>query len=187
VLDRYTHDAITVLFWASQQARENGAQMLDDTHLLTGLLTVPDTLALMVLEEFSVRPADIEIDLQRRRAHPNNAPDPATPAAPGTDSDEEHRHINQASWPAPSDRRRGKPCRRTSGPIRLHSKSVKTALTQALIEANALRHRDVGPEHILLALVHGEGVAHDVLVDHGVRLDIARLIVEEPVRGRRPR
>ena len=38
---------------------------------------------------------------------------------------------------------------------------------------------------MLLAMLRGGGVAHDVLVARGVRLDAARVIVEELVRGRR--
>jgi hypothetical protein len=48
-----------------------------------------------------------------------------------------------------------------------------------------MRHNYIGTEHMLLGMVHGEGVAHDVLVARGVQLDVARVIVEELLRGRR--
>ena len=65
------------------------------------------------------------------------------------------------------------------------SERGKKALELALREAISLGHNYIGTEHVLLALVRGDGAAHDVLVGRGVRLDVARVIVEELVRGRR--
>ena len=65
------------------------------------------------------------------------------------------------------------------------AKESKKALELSLREALALRHNYIGTEHMLLGLLHGEGAAHDVLVARGVLLDVARVIVDELVRGRR--
>ena len=62
---------------------------------------------------------------------------------------------------------------------------AKRVLVLAQDEAMAQGHDYIGTEHVLLALVRGDGAAHDVLVGRGVRLDVARVIVEELVRGRR--
>jgi len=65
------------------------------------------------------------------------------------------------------------------------SAETKRVLQCAAEEADRLLHNYIGTEHVLLALVRGDGAAHDVLVGRGVRLDVARVIVEELVRGRR--
>ena len=72
----------------------------------------------------------------------------------------------------------------TSGQIPFTPRAKKV-LELALREALSLGHNYIGTEHVLLALVRGDGAAHDVLVGRGVRLDVARVIVEELVRGRR--
>ena len=48
-----------------------------------------------------------------------------------------------------------------------------------------MKHNYIGTEHVLLGLLRGDGPAQDVLAARGVRLDVARVIVEELVRGRR--
>ena len=82
------------------------------------------------------------------------------------------------------DRARAPRGRRWGGHIPFAKESKKT-LELALREAIALGHNYIGTEHMLLAMLRGGGVAHDVLVARGVRLDAARVIVEELVRGRR--
>ncbi len=68
---------------------------------------------------------------------------------------------------------------RSSGP-------AKKALELSLREAINLKHNYIGTEHILLGLLHADGgAAHHILVGLGMRLDAARVIVEELVRGRR--
>jgi ATP-dependent Clp protease ATP-binding subunit ClpC len=62
---------------------------------------------------------------------------------------------------------------------------ARATVVLAQEEARLLRHNYIGTEHVLLAMVRGDGIAHSVLVGRGVRLDAARVIVEELVRGRR--
>ncbi|HEX6313331.1 MAG TPA: Clp protease N-terminal domain-containing protein [Gemmatimonadaceae bacterium] len=59
---------------------------------------------------------------------------------------------------------------------------VRRVLQSAREEAIGLRHEYVGTEHLLLALMHGGGVAEAALTDLGVDLDATRARVLETVR-----
>ena len=184
--ERFTEKARTAVVLAQQQARERGDDAIDTGHLLRALFAVPDNLAVMVLEGFSVRRADVEADLDRRR--PGDATggtsDASSLAALGIDLDEVRRRVEEAFGPGALERVRRPRGRRWGGHIPFARESKKT-LELALREAIALGHNYIGTEHMLLAMLRGGGVAHDVLVARGVRLDAARVIVEELVRGRR--
>jgi ATP-dependent Clp protease ATP-binding subunit ClpA len=183
MFERFTEKARTVVVLAQQQARARGDDTIDTGHVLRALFAVPDNLAVMVLEGCSVRCADVEADLDRRRsAGAGGTPDATALAALGIDLDEVRRRVEEAFGPGALDRpRRGR--RRWRGHIPF-AKDSKKALELALREAIHLKHNYIGTEHILLGLLH-EGTAHDVLSAGGVRLDVARVIVEELVRGRR--
>ena len=187
MFERFTEKARTVVVLAQQDARERGDSAIDTGHVLRALLAVPDNLALMVLEGFSVRRADLEADLAGRAATPSAAgsvEDADALAALGIDLDEVRRRIEEAFGPGALDRARA-PKRHFLGGHIPFAKESKKALELSLREALALRHNYIGTEHILLGLLHGEGAAHDVLVARGVLLDVARVIVDELVRGRR--
>jgi len=140
----------------------------------------------MVLEGFSVVRVSLKADLDRRR--PGDAAGgtgyASSLAALGSGGDEVPRRVEQAFGPGALDRARRPRGRRWGGHIPFAKESKKT-LELALREAVALGHNYIGTEHMLLAMLRGGGVAHDVLVARGVRLDAARVIVEELVRGRR--
>ena len=183
MFERFTEKARTVVVLAQQQARERGDDAIDTGHVLRALLSVPDNLAVVVLEAFSVRCADVEADLDRRAvAATSDRPDAEALAALGIDLDEVRRRVEEAFGPGALDRP-PRARRRWGGHIPFAEESKK-ALELALREALQLRRNYIGVEHILLGLLH-DGVAHDVLAARGVRLDVARVIVEELVRGRR--
>jgi ATP-dependent Clp protease ATP-binding subunit ClpA len=186
MFERFTEKARTVVVLAQQDARERGDTAIDTGHVLRALFAVPDNRALMVLEGFSVRQADVEADLAVRPAAPpdGSAADADALAALGIDLDEVRRRVEDAFGPGALDRTRP-PKRRWIGGHIPFAKEAKKALELALREALALRHNYIGTEHVLLGMLHGEGVAHDVLVARGVQLDVARVIVDELVRGRR--
>jgi ATP-dependent Clp protease ATP-binding subunit ClpA len=186
MFERFTDKARTVVVRAQQDARERGDSVIDTGHLLRALLAVPDTLALMVLEGFSVRRADVEADLATRTAAPTggSGADADALAALGIDLDEVRRRVEEAFGPGALERAR-EPKRRFLGGHIPFAKEAKKALELSLREALALKHNYIGTEHMLLGLLHGDGVAHDVLVERGVLLDVARVIVDELVRGRR--
>jgi ATP-dependent Clp protease ATP-binding subunit ClpA len=187
MFERFTEKARTVVVLAQQDARERGDSAVDTGHVLRALFAVPDNLAIMVLAGFSVRRADVEAGLAARRAAPpvgEAAADAEALAALGIDLDEVRRRVEEAFGPGALDRARA-PKRRFLGGHIPFAKEAKKALELALREALALKHNYIGTEHILLGMLHGEGVAHDVLVERGVLLDVARVIVDELVRGRR--
>src|SRR3954447_15021688 len=182
---RFSEKGPTVVVLARQQARERGDGTIDTGHLLRALYAVPDNLAVMVLEGFSVRRADVESDLDRHRPPAPGAPsDAGALASLGIDLDEVRRRVEEAFGPGALDRVRRPRGRRWGGHIPF-AKGSKKALELALREAIGMGHNYIGTEHMLLGLLRGEGVARDVLVARGVRLDAARVVVEELERGRR--
>ena len=65
---------------------------------------------------------------------------------------------------------------------------ARRVLVDAQDEARSLSHSFIGPEHILLGLIRGEGVAAKVLGQLGVSLDevrekVAGVIAAEPGGG----
>jgi ATP-dependent Clp protease ATP-binding subunit ClpA len=193
LFERLTQKARTVVVLAQQQARERGDDTIDTAHLLRALFAVPDNLAVIVLEGFSVRRADVEADLDRARPSAAAGPsdsrsdalsDSEALAALGIDLDEVRRRVEEAFGPGALDRVRRPRGRRWGGHLPF-AKAAKKVLELALREAVALRHGYIGTEHLLLGMLRAEGRARDVLTARGVRLDAARVLVEELVRGRR--
>jgi ATP-dependent Clp protease ATP-binding subunit ClpA len=185
MFERFTEKARTVVVLAQQDARERGDSVIDTGHVLRALYGVPDNLALMVLEGFSVRRADVETDLVARRpSAPADGADADALAALGIDLDEVRRRVEEAFGPGALDRAR-EPKRRFLGGHVPFGRDAKKALALALREALALKHDYIGTEHILLGMLRSDGVAHDVLAGRGVQPDVARVIVDELVRGRR--
>ena len=183
--ERFTEKARTVVVLAQQDARERGDETIDTGHLLRALFAVPDNLAVMVLEGFSVRRADVESDLDRHRPPaPGATSDADALASLGIDLDEVRRRVEEAFGPGALDRVRRPRGRRWGGHIPF-AKSSKKTLELALREAIGMGHNYIGTEHMLLGMLRGDGPAHDVLVARGVDLNAARVIVEELVRGRR--
>jgi ATP-dependent Clp protease ATP-binding subunit ClpA len=185
VFERFTEKARSVVVLAQQAARDRGDTAIDTGHVLLALFAVPDNLAVMVLEAFSVRRDDVEAALAGRRgAASGDSADAAALSALGIDLEEVRRRVEAAFGPGALDRART-PGRRWIGGHVPFAKESKKALELALREALHLRHDYIGCEHLLLGLLHGGGAAHVVLTDRGMRLDVARVIVEELVRGRR--
>ena len=188
MFERFTKAARRVVVLAQEDARERRDPAIDTGHVLRALFAAPDDPAVLTLEALGGRGADVVADLERRESlRPGSAadgPDATALAALGIDLDEVRRRAEEAFGPGALDRRRGRSRRRLGGHIPF-STDAKTALALALREAVGLGHDHIGTEHVLLGMLRGEGPAHDVLVARGVRLDVARMIVDELVRGRR--
>jgi ATP-dependent Clp protease ATP-binding subunit ClpA len=110
--------------------------------------------------------------------------DGAALASIGIDLDEVRRQVEEAFGPGALDRtmaaRGGR--RRGHTPF---DRSAKKVLELALREAIALHHNYIGTEHLLLGMLHTEtGAAQRILAARGVRQHVARVMVEELVRGR---
>src|SRR3954454_24540725 len=186
MFERFTKKARGVVTGAQGVARDRDAEGIGSEHLLAAMYTVPDNLALMVLEAFSVRREDVaELDRE-----PEGGPSPSDAdalATLGIDLDEVRRQIEEAFGPGALDRTRAARDRgrRFDGHIPF-GKDAKKVLALALREAVALKHNYIGCEHLLLGMLHDDtGAAGRFLRAKGVRQDAARIIVEELVRGRR--
>jgi|SRR5690349_17111760 len=187
MFERFTKNARDVVTGAQGVARDRDAEVIGSEHLLAALYAVPDNLALMVLEAFSVRRDDVDAELARE---PDGGPSPSDAdalATLGIDLDEVRRQIEEAFGPGALDRTRAARDRgrRFDGHIPF-GKDAKKVLALALREAVALKHNYIGCEHLLLGMLHDDtGAAGRFLRAKGVRQDAARIIVEELVRGRR--
>jgi ATP-dependent Clp protease ATP-binding subunit ClpA len=187
VFERFTQKARDVVTGAQGVARRQGSETIGSEHMLGALVEVEGNLALMVLEAFSVRPADVEAELERIREGGPNPSDADALATLGIDLDEVRRQIEEAFGPGALDRTRAARDRgrRFDGHVPF-GKDAKKVLALALREAVALKHNYIGCEHILLGMLHDDtGAAGRFLRGRGVRQDAARIIVEELVRGRR--
>ena len=60
---------------------------------------------------------------------------------------------------------------------------ARTVVHQAQVESRELHHRHVGTEHILLGLLHGEGLAHGVLTEAGIDAPRVRVDIKRHLRG----
>jgi predicted DNA-binding transcriptional regulator AlpA len=58
---------------------------------------------------------------------------------------------------------------------------ARASIVKAQEEARLLKHNYIGTEHLLAGLVHGEGIAHDVLDSAGVTLDVVRDQIREVI------
>jgi ATP-dependent Clp protease ATP-binding subunit ClpA len=184
MFERFTDAARQVVVLAQQESRERRADAIGTEHLLLALYRVPGNLALTVLDGHGVRQADVEADVDALR--PNGPSDAEALATLGIDLDEVRRQVEDAFGPGALDRTRAgaRHGRWLAGHVPF-DRSAKKVLELALREAIRLGHDYIGCEHVLLGLLHAEGAARTILTARGARLDTARIIVEELVRGRR--
>jgi ATP-dependent Clp protease ATP-binding subunit ClpA len=185
VFERFTEKARTAVVLAQEEARERKSDEIRTEHLLLAVYGVGDNLAQTVLGAFSVDREAVVREVGRLRPSGRPLIDAEALSALGIDLDEVRRQAEEAFGPGALDRTRaagGK--RRRWGHIPF-DRTAKKAMELALREAIHLKHNYIGTEHLLLGLLHGEGgAAHHILTGLGVRLDAARVIVEELVRGR---
>jgi ATP-dependent Clp protease ATP-binding subunit ClpA len=186
MFERFTDKARQVVVGAQTQARERKADEIRTEHLLAALFTVPDNLAVTVLQAFSIDKDAVEAEIARLRPAGRPPLDAEALSTLGIDLDEVRRQAEEAFGPGALDRTRSA---RGKGGLFGHipfEKAAKKSLELALREAIHLEHNYIGTEHILLGLVRADaGAAHHILTGLGFRLDAARIIVEELVRGRR--
>ncbi len=189
MFERFTGKARQAVVAAQEQARARGADEIRTEHLLAGLYTVPENLALTVLEAFSVEKDAVLREIDQLRPGGRPPIDAEALSTLGIDLDEVRRQVEEAFGPGALDRTRAALGRKGGNRFWEHipvERMTKKALELALREALRLEHNYIGTEHILLGLIHTEGgAAHHILAARGVRLEPARVIVEELVRGRR--
>ncbi|OLT12485.1 hypothetical protein BJF78_24365 [Pseudonocardia sp. CNS-139] len=188
MFERFTDKARQVVVGAQAQARERKADEIRTEHLLAALYGVPDNLALTVLDAFTIRKEDVLADIDALRPDGRPPLDADALSTLGIDLDEVRRQAEEAFGPGALDRTRAALGGRIpwfGGHIPF-TRSTKKALELALREAIHLGHNYIGCEHLLLGMVRADdGAACHVLLGRGFRLDAARVIVEEIVKGRR--
>lgn len=188
MFERFTDRARQVVVLAQGEARERRAETIRSEHLLLALYGVPGNLALTVLEAHSVDAEAVRSDVDGLRGGPGGdrlgPADAEALSTLGIDLDEVRRQVEDAFGPGALDRPRSRGRRWFSGHVPF-DRGAKKVLELALREALRMGHDYIGCEHVLLGLLHGGGAAEAILVARGARLDSARVIVEELVRGRR--
>ncbi|MFD5649470.1 Clp protease N-terminal domain-containing protein [Streptomyces sp. NPDC127039] len=170
MFERFTKDARAVVQGAVGHAEEARAETVEPEHLLLALLDREGSRASFALAALGVgehRDAvRRELGDARRRAGLSQSETEAL-AGLGIDVTEIVARVEEAHGVgamSADDRRRG---RRRSG-HRSFSRGAKEVLERALRVAVARRDRNIGDEHLLLALALRPGVPAEVLADHGV-------------------
>lgn len=183
MFERFTDRARQVVVLAQEESRERRADAIRSEHLLLALYRVPGNLALTVLDGHSVRPEDVAADVDALRPH--GPADAEALATLGIDLDEVRRQVEDTFGPGALDRTRASRKGKWFAGHIPFDRGAKKVMELALREALRLDHDYIGCEHMLLGLLHAEGSAQTILLARGARLDTARIMVEELVRGRR--
>ncbi len=184
MFERFTDQARVAVQLAQEYARQHHAGTIRTEHLLIGVLGAPDSPAVALLADRSVRPGDIAADVE---ALPRaGEPDPEALAALGIDLDEVRRRAEEAFGPGALERTwvgRGRGGGWLGGHIPFEA-AAKKAMELSLREALALKDNYIGAEHILLGLLRTEeGAAHRILSARGVTLADVRAAVADSRRG----
>ncbi|WP_406863085.1 Clp protease N-terminal domain-containing protein [Streptomyces sp. HUAS MG47] len=169
MFERFTKAARAVVKGAVERAEEDGAEVVTEEHLLLSLLDREGTRAAAALGELCPpdRRASLAADLAdaRRRAGLSRA-DAEALADLGIDVgaivarvEETHGAGALAGDRKGAGRWSGRPS---------FSKDAKSVLERSLRVALARKDREIGDEHLLLALTTGGGVVAEALADHGV-------------------
>ncbi|MBQ0828246.1 Clp protease N-terminal domain-containing protein [Streptomyces tagetis] len=168
MFERFTKDARAVVRDAVEHAGTAGASSVDATHLLLALLDRKGSRASFALTAL-VADGDREsvrrdLEAARRRAGLSRADTDALAAlgidVPGIVARVEEAHgVGAMSGERKDGRRGGRPG---------FGRDAKEVLEETLRIALARRERNLGDEHILLALTARPGVPAEVLADHGV-------------------
>ncbi|MFF9341181.1 MULTISPECIES: Clp protease N-terminal domain-containing protein [unclassified Streptomyces] len=165
MFERFTKAARATVKGAAEHAERGGAGAVTAEHLLLALLDREDTRAAAVLARLC--PPDRRPSLvsaladARRRAGLSRAETEAL-AGLGIDVDAIVARVEEAHGTGALSGRRRASGRRT------FSREAKTVLEKSLRVALARKDREIGDEHLLLALTATGGVVAETLADHGV-------------------
>ncbi len=193
MFERFTHASRTAVQNAQIEARELRHPRIGTEHLLLALIADPAGPTAALLADDGVDHARVRAELTRRVGHGTAAPEPladtdeadaAALRAIGIDIAAVRRAIAEnfgpdaLHLPAPEAPRKRSFLRRGTTPGRGHipfSARAKKTLELSLREAIRLKHKVIGPEHILLGILRDDGgLAARILADAGVDLDRLR-------------
>jgi ATP-dependent Clp protease ATP-binding subunit ClpA len=182
MFERFTHQARRVVTLAQQEARALHHGYVGTEHILLGLLAEGQGIGAQVLSEqgSTLESARAGVEKLVGRGTVPREPDAEALESIGIDLAAVRRKVEEAFGPGALDRRHTG-CRRERrfGYIPFTPRAKKV-MELSLRAALRLRHRYIGTEHILLALLdEGEGLAARLLADAGVDFDAARRSVLE--------
>jgi hypothetical protein len=183
MFERFTVAARLAVVEAREQALSRRADRIGSEHVLLALFSGPENLAVTVLAAFGVDRTAVEEAVGSGPSEGAADLDAEALATLGIDLDEVRRQVEQAFGPGALDRA-GAAGGRRRGHLPF-DRTARKALGLALREAIRMEHNYIGTEHIVLGLMQAGGPAGTLLADRGMRLDAARVLVEELVRGRR--
>ncbi|MFE5794329.1 Clp protease N-terminal domain-containing protein [Streptomyces sp. NPDC056503] len=165
MFERFTKAARSVVKGAAEHAERSGAEAVTAEHLLLALLDREDTRAAAVLGRLCPaerRPALVAaLGEARRRAGLSRADSEAL-AELGIDVGAIVARVEETHGAGALSAGRARSGRRT------FSREAKTVLEKSLRVALARKDREIGDEHLLLALTTTGGVVTEALADHGV-------------------
>ncbi|MFE6228340.1 MULTISPECIES: Clp protease N-terminal domain-containing protein [unclassified Streptomyces] len=170
MFERFTKAARAVVKGAAEHAERGGDPVVTPEHLLMALLDREDTRAAEVLGRLCPaerRPALLaSLAGARRRAGLSRA-DTEALAGLGIDVGAIVARVEEAHGAgALAGDRKG--AGRRSGRRTTFSREAKGVLERSLRVALARKDREIGDEHLLLALTSAGGVVAEALADHGV-------------------
>ncbi len=164
MFERFTAAARQVVVGAQKQARLLGHDWIGTEHLLLGLFSDGADVAARVLAGLGIERDQILEGVVETIGR--SRPDARALATLGIDLDAVRRKAEEAFGPGAlgRTRRRGK----VTGHVPFTPRAKKV-LELSLRESLRMKHRWIGPEHILLALLReGQGVAALLLSRQGV-------------------
>ena len=199
MFERFTTGSRHVVELATEEARRLGHGYLGTEHLLLGLLG-EEHAAGRVLRSLGVDRERVRDEVVRivRDGGPPATPDAEALETIGIDLDAVRRRVEETFGPGALERVRRRPAARPRRRFRRRTRCThpadrggtmltpraKKVLELALREALALRHRWIGPEHILLGLLReGEGLAALVLTRLGADLPTVRARLLQTLDG----
>jgi ATP-dependent Clp protease ATP-binding subunit ClpA len=172
MFNRFTAVARRVVHEAARQARNE----VTDEHLLLALLDQQDTTSARLLTDAGVTPDTVGAAFRaaERKGGLTDAESAAVLNELGIDVDEVvatvERALGKDALTPPAGPRRGR-----------FARTAKDVLAGALTQAKSLRDRELGDQHLLLALAAHEGVAGQLLATHGLSyIDIRTHLSKTP-------
>ena len=170
MFNRFTAVARHVVHEAARQARNE----VTDEHLLLALLDQRDTTSARLLTDAGVTPDKVGAAFRaaERKGGLTDAESAAVLSELGIDVDEVvatvERALGKDVLTPPAGRGR-------------FARTAKDILAGALSQAKSLRDRELGDQHLLLALAAHEGVAGQLLATHGLSyIDIRTRLSQTP-------
>ncbi|WP_282695870.1 Clp protease N-terminal domain-containing protein [Streptomyces sp. CC208A] len=165
MFERFTKAARATVRGATEHAERGGAGVVTPEHLLLALLDREGTRAAVVLGRLCPperRPSLVSALADARRRAGLSRADAEALAGLGIDVGAIVERVEETHGAGALAG-----TRRTSG-RRTFSREAKTVLEKSLRVALARKDREIGDEHLLLALTTTGGVVAETLADHGV-------------------